>query len=428
MKKSFWKRMFFCGALGMLSLAACGVGEEQTEEARRERAAEREWVTPVESVPLNEIPQESIAAYEDFAMELLRNSVRENANSMISPASVYFAMDMAALGAEGDTLLQMTETLSPGVSWEDTLLFSHSFMRDIYDSESVTFYVANSLWAEENVIGDSLNEAYETAIQDYFNAEIHVLPFDESAVSQMNRWVNDSTYGMINRIMDEISEEEVLYLLNAVAFDAKWEDEYTESSVAPKDFTNDDGTVVQAEALHSTENIYFETADAIGTMIYYEGMEYAFLAILPAEGMGADEYVASLTGERYREFWNSRTNAYRVHTQIPCFTYEYSVDMTQTMQDMGMELAFDEENADFSGMTDSTEFWLYLNGVRHMTFIEVDATGTRAAAVTSVSGGAECVSEEVIEYRSVILNRPFVYAIVDVETGLPVFMGTVNQL
>ena len=102
--------------------------------------------------------------------------------------------------------------------------------------------------------------------------------------------------------------------------------------------------------------------------------------------------------------------------------------MTQTMQDMGMELAFDEENADFSGMTDSTEFWLYLNGVRHMTFIEVDATGTRAAAVTSVSGGAECVSVEEIEYRNVILNRPFVYAIVDVETGLPVFMGTVNQL
>ena len=414
--------------LTLLSLAACGVGEEQTEEARRERAAEREWVTPVESVPLNEIPQESIAAYEDFAMELLRNSVRENANSMISPASVYFAMDMAALGAEGDTLLQMTETLSPGVSWEDTLLFSHSFMRDIYDSESVTFYVANSLWAEENVIGDSLNEAYETAIQDYFNAEIHVLPFDESAVSQMNRWVNDSTYGMINRIMDEISEEEVLYLLNAVAFDAKWEDEYEEHQIREGRFTMEDGTRQDVDMMHSEEYTYLEDDLATGFIKYYKDRKYAFVAMLPNEGVTVSQYVDSLTGEHLRELLNNPQDL-TVFASIPKFETEYDIEMSEVLQEMGMTDAFDWRVADFSrlGTYNVDGMNICINRVLHKTFISVSEQGTRAGAATAVEMVAEGAME-IVEFKEVVLDRPFVYMLIDCETNLPFFIGTMMNV
>lgn len=444
MKRRIVKCLLMCSVLGMFGLTACGslvedsleesrMEEEENEEEEvlqpvRDASAEPAPIEAIEAVEMSELSPESIVAYEDYAIELWKRSAAEEENFMVSPASVMFAMDMVALGAKGETLSEITEVFSPGQTIEESLTFAHSWMEDINGSEGVDFSVANSVWIEEELLGDEVKDDYLANAEEFFDATATVLPFDLDAIGQINDWVDENTNGMIPEIMRDFpSEDTVMVLINAIAFEGEWAEQYEEHQIDEGEFQNADGSESTVEMLSSTESTYFETEDAVGVMKYYEGYEYAFLAILPEEGMSADEYVEQMTGESYREFWESRTTEYDVQTQIPCFSYEYGVDMTGILQDMGVETAFDSLTADLTGIAEGPEIQLYLSQVLHKTFIELDENGTRAAAVTVITVD-NCAAVMPVERKEVILDRPFVYAIVDAENGLPVFIGTVNVL
>ena len=218
--------------------------------------------------------------------------------------------------------------------------------------------------------------------------------------------------------------------INAIAFEGKWEDEYKEYQIQEDDiFTNAAGEEEQARMLKETGIHYFENDGATGFMKYYEGEEYAFVAILPKEEGAIEDYVADMTADDYIEFWNSYTTEYDVVTKLPCFTYSYDLTLNDALKDMGMPTAFTEGNADFSLMVTNPEVNLYISNVIHKTYIKLDEKGTEAAAVTAVEMANESCAEPVErEVKEVILDRPFVYAIVDVESGMPMFIGTVNSV
>ena len=271
-----------------------------------------------------------------------------------------------------------------------------------------------------------MKEDYMVRTDRIFDAEAVIAPFDQTTVDAVNQWCDDNTDGMIDHLLDEIDPYAQLILMNATALDAPWADPYEDHQVREETFTNAGGDTEDVKMLNSTEDTYFETEDAVGFMKYYEGYEYAFLAILPNEDMTVDEYVQSLTGEKYLEFWNSRTTAYEVWTKLPEFTYEYELKMNDVLGDMGMIRAFNED-ADFTGIAEFLDGNLYIDTVLHKTFIEVGQYRTRAAAVTAVIMEAGCAMPEPVEIKEVYLDRPFVYAIVEVDTGMPLFIGTLQS-
>ncbi|MBD5495345.1 MAG: serine protease [Lachnospiraceae bacterium] len=364
--------------------------------------------------------------YIDYSIKLLKESVTDEVNSMISPLSVMMAMDMAAAGAEDSTQEQITQMFCPEASQAQIESYLSDLMERYQANEDVKLHIANSIWINDG-FAEKIKMEYLDRANQVFDATARVLPFDNAAVDEINGWVDKNTNGMITRLLDSLQPDTVLCLINATAVEAPWAEPYEDAQVWEDDFTDAAGKIQSVEMMHGTEEDYFETEDAVGFLKYYEGGEYGFLAILPKEGMTVEEYLTGMTGESYREFYNTKTGEYKVHTMMPKFTYEYELTMNDVLYTLGVKDAFDCNLADFSGIASPNEGNLYIDMVLHKTFIEVGQYETRAAAATAVTLRALSMPIEE-EYREVYLNRPFIYAIIDTETGAPIFMGTLQSV
>ena len=238
--------------------------------------------------------------------------------------------------------------------------------------------------------------------------------------------MNKNTNGMIKKLVDEFDPLTVMVLMNALCLEAEWDDPYTDNCVREGMFKNAKGNLVKAEYMYSQETEYIETENATGFVKYYKGGKFAFVALLPNEGTSIDSYIASLTGKGFLGALNSRKNT-RVNTQMPKFKCEYSNSLVDTLKKMGMNTAFDGDRANFSSMATLKNENIYISDVIHKTFIEVAEKGTRAGAVTAVIS-EKSAAMPVEQPKEVRLTRPFVYAIIDTRTNLPLFIGAQTDI
>ena len=242
--------------------------------------------------------------------------------------------------------------------------------------------------------------------------------------------MDDKTDGMIDEIIREFPDDAFIYLINAMAFEGKWAEDYEEYQINEEGiFHNRDGIEETAKMLSSTESCYMESDVATGFMKYYEGEQFAFLAILPKdEEILLEDFLADFDGEAYRTFYESMSQE-DVITLTPAFTFAYDNELSNLLRSLGMTDAFSEDLADFGSIAEADGFRFWISRVLHKTFIELDESGTRAAAVTAIEMKNDaCAIVDFEEPKQVILDRPFIFAIVDTETGQPVFMGTVNSV
>ncbi len=353
-----------------------------------------------------------------FAVQLLQNSMKAGENTLVSPLSLLSALGMTANGARGETLAQMEETL--GMDIETLNFWMHTYLQEA-NREDSPLSIANSVWFKD-AEGFQINESFLQTNANFYGAAAYKAPFDDGTVQEINHWVEENTDSMIPEILDQIPGNAVMYLVNALAFDAKWETPYEQNHVFSGVFTKEDGTQQEVTMMDSDERVYLEDENTTGFIKYYEGREYAFVALLPNEGMTVEEYVKSLTGEKLNTLLkNARNEA--VSTQLPKFEAEYSLEMKDTLSNMGMPDAFVLGKADFSGIGSSSGGDFAISRVLHKTFISFDEAGTRAGAATAVE-----LVLKVGPNNRVCLNRPFVYMLIDCESGLPFFVGTMMDV
>ena len=367
-----------------------------------------------------------LSAQTQFALGLMQEAAKADAgmNLLLSPYSVMLALSMTANGAAGDTRTE-TEQVLGGFPVETLDAYLYSLRTQMPDSEGSRFRTADSLWIRKQ--GDRIRpkESFLQKNADYFDAEAHMLPFDEAARQKINLWCSEKTDSMIPEILSEpIPEEAVMYLINAVCFDAKWAVPYDEPST-PYDFKATDGTVQQVQMMFSDENKYLSCENACGFLKNYQGNGYAFAAVLPDEGITPEQWLAGMQAEDFREMLTGAESC-NVSAGLPEFSCDYTRELSLLLKNMGMRTAFDP-TADFSEMAETESELLYISSVLHKTHIDVDTEGTKAAAVTAVEMADECVAEEPEDIRYVILDRPFVYMIVETKTMLPVFIGILND-
>lgn len=359
----------------------------------------------------------------DFAMELFKKCLKEEDNTLISPMSVLCALAMTANGAEGETKAQMEEVL--GMTVEQLNQAVYTYRNSLPDKEKCKVTLSNSIWFTEHV-RFTANEEFLQTNADYYGADIFEAPFDNSTVRDINNWVRRKTDGMITNVIDNIPSSAVMYLINALTFDAEWQEIYKKTQIWDGEFTAEDGTAKKTDFMYSEENYYLENEFGTGVMKYYKGGDCAFVALLPEEGMTIKEYVNSLTGA---DIYNMLENVQNVPvtTAIPKFETSFSLELADILQQMGMTDAFDQEKADFSGLGTSVDGNISIDRVLHKTYINVDEKGTKAGAVTIIEATDGCAIE-VEEPKEVILDRPFVYMIVDMENQVPLFVGTVMDV
>lgn len=364
---------------------------------------------------------EFISGSANFAVELFKQSADKTKNSMISPLSVMLALSMTANGADGETLAQMERVLGGSMDIDTLNKYLGSFTSNLPSSKRAKTSVANSIWMRE----DGLNvkkEFLETNAK-YYNADAYSAPFNQDTLNDINNWVSDKTDGTIDKILDQVPSDAVMYLINALVFDAEWEQIYRKDQIYEGEFNGKNGKQ-KVSMMNSSESVYLSDGQAMGFVKpYADG--YSFAAMLPNENVSIEDYIASMSGDKFIQTIKKATSDdaefCTVNVNMPKFKAEYSVEMNSALASLGIVDAFDGK-ADFSGIDSSGN--LCISRVVHKTFINVDERGTKAGAATAV----EMKETAALETNTVNLDRPFVYAIIENKTNLPIFIGAVMNI
>ncbi len=365
-----------------------------------------------------------ISSSADFAIKVFQKSITKDENSLISPLSVMLALSMVANGANGQTKSEMETLLGSNISIEDLNQYLYSYVQSLPSSDKYKLKIANSIWFHDDENQFRVEKDFLQKNADYYNAATYKSSFSKETLKDINNWVKNRTNGMIDKIINEIDKDAVMYLINALVFEAEWDTVYEKYNVANGEFNTIKGITRSVKMMSSSESQYIDTGKATGFIKNYKDRKYSFVALLPNKDVNINEYVSSLDGEGFRLAVANAKPAV-VSAKLPKFRYEYSVEMSDILSLLGIPTAFDVDLADFSKLGSYTDGKIYIENVIHKTYISVDELGTKAGAVTSIAVNASSAPAEI---KYVTLDRPFIYAIIDNETKLPFFIGTVMDI
>ena len=354
--------------------------------------------------------------YNLFAQQLLQKyyGERKDQNLVISPFSILMLLAIAADATDGQTREEIVRVINPEMNVDETTDLMMKIQSALSASPSLSS--ANAVCINHS-IERSIHMDYPKNLRKRYCGELFS---SNDIVADINNWVNEHTNGLIDSLADESMKHMLACLMNAIAFSADWHDEYEDDDIYEEEFTCSDGSKHEIEFLHRTEDYYIEDHNFIGFVKPYMDADYSFMALLPKEDASRSlpdmlkicNFTDLLRNSKYME----------VFTALPEFTFSFDQDLTTFFQELGIQKVF-TNGADFSPLSSEQ---LKAEAVIHKARIEVDRKGTKAAAVTAMFAVAGCAPSFDLKY--VELTRPFIFAIMHNETGLPVFTGIVNKL
>ena len=359
----------------------------------------------------------------DFSWNLFREATAEDGNVMVSPLSAHIALSMTMNGAAGETLQEMRQALAAGdVSVEELNAGVSSWLQSLASEDAAAkWQVANSVWLRD---GYEVKTSFLETLKTFYQADARTMDFaSPESVKTINSWVNDKTDGKIDSILEEIKEDVMMYLINAVWFKADWEVPFKAAATAEGSFESPDGSVQTPFLNRLGAMDVVESPLGSGIVLPYTDPRFAFVAVLPKEGTPPRELVDAMDMATLKEMVDSRQSQ-QVQLALPKFESAFEAELSPMMQALGMKQAFMAETADFSGMSANGSRDLFISAIKHKTYIRVDEKGTEAAAVTSVEMS---VTSMPAEGRNMRFDRPFLYAVVDVENGMPLFLGIMEN-
>lgn len=407
---------FLLAAIMIMSLTACSaiVPKVMANDLMKD--------IPPKSATGKAVDDRFIRNTADFSIELFKKTITEKENSLISPLSVMLALAMTANGADNETLSQMEKVLGRDIALDDLNQYLYAYANNLPSEEKSKLKIANSIWFRDDEGSLTVEKDFLQKNADFYKASAYKSAFDDKTLNDINNWVDTNTDGMIDKILETIDESAVMYLLNAIVFDAEWKNVYNKDGINKGDFTDANGIKKTVDFMNSEENYYLDDSKATGFIKPYFNDKYKFAALLPNADISIEEYIETLTGEGLLDTLNNAKND-AVNATMPKFSYDYTIKMNDALKELGMPAAFSESNADFAKLGSSQKGNVFIGEVLHKTFISVDELGTKAGAVTKV----EMSLTSYRETKVVKLDRPFVYAIIDSTTNLPVFIGTVME-
>jgi serpin B len=339
----------------------------------------------------------------------------DDGNVFYSPYSISTALAMTYEGANGNTAAQMAEVMH----YPDDMKNDYAFLYNAFNvNEDYKLYTANALWMQEDY---GFLPDYVDTVMNYYGGEANYVDYvtnANGATDEINDWVEDKTNNKIKDIIPDgqLNELTRLVLTNAIYFKGDWLKEFEKSNTYDANFYLDDGSTTTVDMMRNSEEEfgYYENDDVQVLEMLYEGEELSMLVVLPKEGD------VELTLDNFEE-WRNGLVEQDVNVYFPKFTFETKYFMKETLIEMGMEDAFSETLADFSGMDGTDD--LLIDQVIHQAFVEVDEKGTEAAAATAVIMRLEA-AVQMTEFKA---DHPFMFFIQDKETGTILFMGNVED-
>ena len=375
----------------------------------------------------DDVRDKVVSATTEFGFDLFGRLVKQqpSKNIFVSPSSVAFALAMTYNGAAGTTQEDMARTLRfAGMDLRDVNR-GYALLREILENPDpqVQLEIANSLWAREGI---RFRPEFMEANRSFYEAEVVVLDFrDPGSLSAINGWVNRKTKGKIDRIVERIDPLSILFLINAVYFKGKWTEPFDKDVTREHPFTLLDGHQKSHPMMFQSGRYrYLEDKRFQAVSLPYGDGRISMFVFLPSRDSSLSAFHTSLSKQTWDD-WMSRFRYVEGDIALPRLKLTYEATLNEALKVLGMTIAFDRNRANFEGMCPSPP-QLYIDQVKHKTFVEVNEEGTEAAAVTSVEMKATAMPPAE-EHFTMVVDRPFFFAIRDNDTGTILFVGSVVE-
>lgn len=349
-------------------------------------------------------------------------------NPVISPVSAYFALSMAAAGSGGETQAQFAKVLGMTPELLEKNVLCSQLKGHLQNTKGSTdLSIANSMWLNQDY---QVSRDYLQGIVDYFDSEVYSGKIDSlEMLNGINQWGNEKTRGMIPKILDDsLSGDTAWQLMNAAYLKAAWSQPFTKEDTREMVFYGQDGTELRTKFLYGERYLdHVETADAEGAVLPYDDGKTVFLALRPTDGTDVREFARRLDADKVKNYiCNARREKF--HFYMPKADIESDTNMKQMLKNMGLTAAFDERLADFYKIAAvDQERAVYIDKVFQKARIKIDEKGTEAAAITVVQAVKESVSIKPDVIRTLKLDSPYVYLVVDLPSQTPLFMGVMEN-
>jgi len=378
---------------------------------------------PIDALPRDLSASETkiIGGSNEFAFDLFRtgNLAQHDSNVFISPLSASMALGMTANGADGTTYDEMRTALRlTGATREDVDVGYESLITMLRGLDPGTqFTIANSIWYEQSF---PFNASFLDESKQYFDARVQALDFtNPSALTTINTWVSEQTNDKIPKILESISPNEVMFLVNAIYFKGIWQKQFDKSKTVDGTFHASDGTTALVPMMARGEGVqYAATSEYQAVDLPYGNSAFTMTVVLPSSNADIDAFAESFDQAK----WNSLVSSLQdtnLEVFLPRFRIEWSRPLNEDLKQLGMRLAF--SNADFTRMSPRGRD-LFITRVIQKTFVDVDEEGTEAAAATAVGVG---VTSMPASFRA---DRPFLVVIRERFSGTILFIGKIAKL
>jgi len=365
--------------------------------------------------------QELADANKSLAFDLLRKlqDAQADENIFFSPTSISMALSMANNGAAGDTYLEISEALGTHNMIADEVNEAYQSMHhDLENLDAkVKLKIANSTWTKD---GFPIKPEFFNVADEYYESKAYTRDFDDiKTVDEINDWAADHTENKIKKVIDKISSDAVMFLMNAIYFKGDWQYKFDKSLTAEADFLVNENQQSTCNMMQTEADFAYYRGDQIQMVdLPYGNGAFSMSIVLPDEGYGLSQLIEDLDQEKW-ENWIKALNEQGLILQMPSLELEYSKMLKEELKALGMQKAFSRGIADFSHLTQEP---VYIDFVKHDSYLKIDEKGTEAAAVTTVGFVNLSAGPQTPTMR---VNRPYLLIIRERSTDNLLFVGKI---
>jgi serpin B len=383
---------------------------------KKDKTSEPAVPKPIE---MTEKGSQIISASNDFGIEMFRQvSMVDSGNLMLSPLSASSALSMLLNGCDGETYTQIGAMLGyKDLTADEINGLYKSLVAQLLDADpEVNLALANAIWYRQ---GFQVKTEFLNTMHSSYDATTEALDFDSpQALTTINNWASENTNGKITKVMDEISTDAVMFLMNALYFKGNWTYKFDKSKTSLQPFNPDGQSPVMVDMMKA--NLSFRQIFGLGYTaieLPYGRQNFSMVILLPVEGL--DSFNNGFDGNKWHEITAALDGATPISRDlsIPKFKFSYEKQLNDQLKAMGMLDAFVPGLADLSGIADAD---LFVSFVKQNTFVDVNEEGTEAAAVTTIGVDLTSLPDPVI------INKPFIFAIRERMSNSLLFIGKVE--
>jgi serine protease inhibitor len=375
-------------------------------------------VNPV-SIPTG-VSEGTTAFAFDF-LHTLQETQPTGDNLFVSPLSLHMALGMLLNGAEDETAQEILKTLKmEGVSIADLNNAYKTLINDLPVADSkVSLGLANSVWYKS---GFQVEPDFQNVLKNEFNAEITGLPFDNAAKDKINQWANDKTKGKITKVIDEISPDQVMFLLNALYFKGDWKTQFDSKKTLDAPFKLENGSDKNVKMMYAKSDFHVASASKYNAVrLPYANGQFNMTLLIPSGQNTIDQVLKEFTASQWNDLQSTGLRQAAVTVGLPRFKLDYSGKLNKTLEQMGIQKVF--TNAAELGKINKTAD-LFVDFVKQDAYLGIDEQGTEAAAVTSIGISVTSAGPEGPRY---ICDRPFALVISENTSNTILFMGRIKN-